>query len=140
MGMSAQALLAFGEMYRNGGVHVRPRAGAGVDSVRVLPEAWVRASWNAQGRSRAGGRAYGYGWWIGRAGGRAVYYAWGYGGQMLFVIPDLALTVVMTSDPATRSSEGGHLDALRSLLDEQIIPAAERGRAGAATPTRRVPR
>lgn len=118
MAMSPRALLAFGEMYRTGGLH---------DGQRVLPEAWVRASWTPQDRSPRSGTAYGYGWWIKRARGHAVYYAWGFGGQMVFVVPSLSLTVVMLSDPDARSTEGGHLQALHALLDDGLIPAAKKG-------------
>lgn len=48
---------------------------------------------------------------------------------MLFVVPDLALSVVMISDPSPQE-RGDHLDRLHALLDEAIIPAAERGAAG----------
>ena len=125
MAMSARALLAFGELYRNGGVHVE----AGGDSARVLPEAWGRASWAPQERSPWSGFAYGYGWWLKEARGHPVYFAWGYGGQMVFVVPSLGLTAVMTSDPTTRSTEGDYLRTLHALLDDGLIPAAERGAA-----------
>ena len=93
----------------------------------MLSEAWVRDSWRSRGgRSPWTGYTYGLGWWIRRSGEHPVYFAWGYGGQMLFVVPSLALTVVMTSDPASRGVSG-HVQALHALLDRSIIPAAERG-------------
>jgi CubicO group peptidase (beta-lactamase class C family) len=56
---------------------------------------------------------------------RDVYYAWGFGGQMLYVVPDLALTVVMTSDADTPSARTGYVDELHRLMADRIIPAAE---------------
>jgi CubicO group peptidase (beta-lactamase class C family) len=116
--LSPLALLAFGELYRNDGLH---------QGARVLPEGWVEASWRGRGTSRWSGNPYGYGWWIRRSGRHEVFFAWGYGGQMVFVVPDLRLTVVMTSDPAPAQSRDGHVDALHALLDQILIPAAEQG-------------
>jgi CubicO group peptidase (beta-lactamase class C family) len=118
MAMSPRGLLRFGEMYRNGG-----RRG----ETQVLPAAWVQDSWRSRGgRSPYTGYTYGLGWWIREAAGRPVFFAWGYGGQMVYVIPSLALTVVITSDPAARGV-GGHVQALHALLDRTIVPAAEPG-------------
>lgn len=117
MRMSPRALLRFGELYRNDGVH----AGR-----RILPEGWVQASWTSRARSPWSAGGYGLGWWISEMGGRPVYFAWGYGGQMVYVVPDLALTVVMTSDSDARSTDG-HLQALHALMADGFIPAAERG-------------
>lgn len=116
MRLSPRALLRFGELYRNDGV---------VGARRVLPEGWVKASWTRRGTSRWGGD-YGYGWWLDEARGHPIYFAWGYGGQMVYVVPDLALTVVMTSD-ADVSRERGHIDALHRIVAERLIPAAEAG-------------
>ena len=121
MRLSPRAILAFGELYRNDGMHA---------GQRVLPEGWVQASWTPRGTSRWSGGGYGYGWWIGEAGGHPVRYAWGYGGQMIYVVPDLRLTVVMTSDADARSTDG-HLQALHELVADGLVPAAERGGAGA---------
>lgn len=122
MRMSPRALLKFGELYRNDGVHA---------GVRVLPEGWVQDSWNGRGRSRWSGNPYGYGWWLRRSGRHEVRFAWGYGGQMVFVVPDLRLTVVMTSDPSPVDQRDGHVDRLHGLLDQGFIPAAETGAAQA---------
>jgi CubicO group peptidase (beta-lactamase class C family) len=118
MALSPRALLRFGEMHRNGGRH---------GSSQLLPEAFVRDAWRSRGgRSPWTGYTYGLGWWIREAAGHPVYFAWGYGGQMVYVVPDLALTVVMTSDPAARGVSG-HVQALHALLDQALVPAAERG-------------
>ena len=120
MALSPRALLRFGELYRNGGVQGR---------TRVLPATWIAESWRSRGgRSPWTGYTYGLGWWIRRASGHEVYFAWGYGGQMVYVVPSLALTVVMTSDPAARGATG-HVQALHALFDQHVIAAAETGRA-----------
>jgi CubicO group peptidase (beta-lactamase class C family) len=118
MRLSPRSLLAFGELYRNDGMS---------GQARVLPEGWVRASWERRGSSRYTGDGQGYGWWMRRARGHDVFYAWGYGGQMVFVVPDLRLTVVMTSDPTPVETRDGHVQALHALLADGFIPAAERG-------------
>lgn len=118
MMMSPKALLRFGELYRLGGV---------IDGRRILSEAWIAESWTPRTRSPWSGHAYGYGWFTKQAGGHDVHFAWGYGGQMLFVVPSLDLTVVMISDPSPRPREESHVSELHALLDDGIIPAAIAG-------------
>lgn len=48
---------------------------------------------------------------------------------MLFIVPDLALTVVMISDASPRPRAESHVPALHALLDDLIIPAAASGRS-----------
>lgn len=122
MMMSPRALLKFGELYRLGGqIHGR----------RILPASWVEESWRPRTTSPWSGHDYGYGWFTKQADGRDVRFAWGYGGQMLFVVPSLDLTVVMISDPSPRPREESHVSELHALLDDGIIPAAITGaRAG----------
>jgi CubicO group peptidase (beta-lactamase class C family) len=121
MMLSPRALLRFAEMYRRGGVH-RDR--------RVLPGSWIEASWTPRVRSRFSGHAYGYGWFVASTRGHRVYFAWGYGGQMIYVVPDLALSAVMTSDHTTPSGRSGYVRELHALLAGGIVPAAERATAG----------
>jgi CubicO group peptidase (beta-lactamase class C family) len=116
MALSPRALLRFGEMYRLGGA---------IDGKRVVPESWIRESWTPRTSSPFTGDAYGYGWFIKDVRGHPVYYAWGYGGQMLYVVPSLGLTVVMTSDATQPSRQGGYRDQLHALLADGIIPAVE---------------
>lgn len=115
--MSPRALARFGEMYRNGGR---------VGSRQVVPADWVEASWQPRTTSPWSGERYGYGWFVSDAGGHPMRFAWGYGGQMLYIVPALELTVVMTSD-ATAAREGGHIQALHALMREGIVGAAIAG-------------
>jgi len=121
--ISPRGLLRFGEMYRNGGVF---------DGRRVLSEQWVRSSWEVLSRSLRGGGSrnnrnqYGLGWWGRESNGHSVRFAWGYGGQFLFVVPALELSVVFTSDPYSQR-EGPHNQELHRLIDDFLVPAALAG-------------
>ena len=44
---------------------------------------------------------------------------------MLYVVPSLALTVVITSDPAQPSRQDDYVEALHRLMADSIIPALE---------------
>ena len=89
---------------------------------QVIPAAWVDSSFIRRTVSPFNGNGYGYGWWIRRAHGYDIHYAWGYGGQFIFVIPDLKLVVVMTSD-AVAARDGGHNRELHRILEQEIAPA-----------------
>ncbi len=112
MAMSARSLLAFGELYRNGG--------RTADGRQVVPADWVGLSWQRRTNSRFSGDDYGYGWFTRQIGGEEVHFAWGYGGQMLYIVPSLDLTVVMTSQESGPSARNGYRDALHDLLGEII--------------------
>ncbi|MDH3239886.1 MAG: beta-lactamase family protein [Alphaproteobacteria bacterium] len=125
MRLSPRALLRIGEMYRNGGRH-RGR--------QVISRAWVRASWVPRAVSPYSGDGYGYGWFITAACGHPVFYARGFGGQFIYVVPTLELTIVLTSTTTTRTRIGGYRTALKSLVGSGIIAAARRADAGALAP------
>lgn len=124
MRMRPRDLLRFGELYRNGGRH---------DGRQVVPAEWIETSWRRRTRSPWNGNGYGYGWWTRRFAGYDTWFAWGYGGQYLFIVPALELTVVMTSDPSPNLERRGHRRAQMELLTLYIIPAAERGAGGTAS-------
>ncbi|MBR9989934.1 MAG: serine hydrolase [Gemmatimonadetes bacterium] len=117
MYMRPRDLLAFGELYRNGGRH---------EGSQIVPEDYIAQSWVRRTSSRYNRNEYGLGWWMRSARGYDIYFAWGYGGQYAFIIPDLELTVVTTSD-AVSPREGPHNRMLHQIIDDLLIPAAERG-------------
>ena len=115
MRVSPRGLVRFGELYRNEGRH---------GTRQVLPASWVRESLVPRTRSIFSGQLYGYGWFLGEVRGHAMFYAWGYGGQFVFVVPELALTVVTTSQ-TDAPRDFAHLGAIFQLLEEGIVPAFE---------------
>ncbi|WP_208002196.1 serine hydrolase domain-containing protein [Luteimonas yindakuii] len=117
MAMGTRSLLAFGELYRNGGRSTQGR--------QLLSQAWIDASWQPRTASRYTGDAYGYGWFLRDIAGEPVRYAWGYGGQMLYIVPSLRLTVAMTSDDGAASARTGHRDDLHGLMGRIIATVRE---------------
>jgi len=113
MRLTPRSMLRLGELYLH-----RGRAGAR----DVVPSWWVDSSFVPRTSSRFNRHQYGYGWWSRRSHGVDIRFAWGYGGQYIFIVPELELVVVMTSD-ATSERERGHNAALHRMLDEEIIPS-----------------
>lgn len=95
---------------------------------QVIPPDWIMQSVipRFQAVGYFGGTLfYGYQWWMGRslAEGKEVRWiaAFGWGGQRIFVIPELDMVVMMTSGLFGRPKEGlAQLDILANV----IIPAA----------------
>lgn len=112
MRLSPLALLQIGELYRNGGVH---------EGARVISKEWIEQSWQGRGTSRYTNDAYGYGWFSTELAGHTAYYGRGYGGQMLYVIPALEMTVVMTSNPEP-PSRPAFTQELNRLVEDYLIP------------------
>ncbi len=123
--VSPRDLARFGELFRRGGT---------LDSVELLSREWIEESWAIRTRAQRSGNGYGLAWWARQSGGHEIRFAWGYGGQFLFVVPALELTVVFTSDPWS-PREGNHNQVLHRILDDFLIPAAERGSEGSAPAT-----
>ncbi|MDF0750994.1 beta-lactamase family protein [Marinobacter sp. 71-i] len=113
MRLSPMALLKIGELYRNDGVH---------GGEQLLSREWIDLSWTLRGTSRYTDDRYGYGWFVTELGGHRAYYGRGFGGQMLYVFPDLEMTVVMTSDPQPPASPS-FMHKQNALLEEFVIPA-----------------
>jgi CubicO group peptidase (beta-lactamase class C family) len=114
MRLSPRALVKIGELYRNQGR---------VGDRRLFPEGWVNESWTERGRSAYTDDPYGYGWFERSLAGQTGYYGRGYGGQVLYVMPALELTVVMTSDPTPPSPGSSYLDRQFQLIEDYVIPA-----------------
>jgi CubicO group peptidase (beta-lactamase class C family) len=131
--------------YKNGktaaaaGLRLRPRDAAKIGQLLLSDGAWngrqvVPPDWIMQSvipRFQAvgyfgGTLFYGYQWWMGRslAEGKEVRWiaAFGWGGQRIFVIPELDMVVIMTSGLFGRPKEGlAQLDILANV----IIPSAK---------------
>jgi CubicO group peptidase (beta-lactamase class C family) len=116
MALSPLAMARFGELYRRDGQW---------DGAEVLSRDWVARSLAPRTRSPFSGLAYGYGWFLGRARGHDFALARGYGGQLVCVVPDLALTAAVTSDATRPARSGGYFGELMRLVEDKIVPEAE---------------
>ena len=114
MAMTARSLLAFGELYRNGGVTP--------SGERLISQGWIDQSWTQRTNSVFNGDGYGYCWFMRDMVGEKTIYAWGFGGQMLYIVPSRKLSVVMTSREDAPSARTGYRDQLHGLM-ESIIQA-----------------
>ena len=113
MEMTPRQMLAFGRLYLNDGVF---------DDKQVISKSWVQDSHQPRARSPRGqGRFYGYGWWLRDLAGMQVPVAWGYGGQLIFVVEELDLVIVATSESTPGPARRGHLGSLYDLVEEHVL-------------------
>jgi len=113
MEMTPRQMLAFGKLYLNDGRY---------DEKQIISESWVDASHRPHARSPRGqGRYYGYGWWLRDLAGLQVPVAWGYGGQLIFVVKELDLVVVATSESTPSPQRRGHLSRLYDLVEQNVL-------------------
>lgn len=107
--ITARELAKFGQLYLNKGR---------LDSIQIITEQWVNKSTSIQKNVN---RIYDYGyyWWLLSLGGHNVYTAWGYRGQHIFIIPDLSIVAVFTSNTKGRLEI---IDA-KAFICEYVLPA-----------------
>ena len=117
MALTPRAMLAVGNLFRRGGTS---------DGQQLISREWIRESTIPRTRSRFSGRQYGYGWWRRTLAGHPTYYAWGYGGQFIFVIPDLDAVIVATSSPNPGAGRRNHRRELDELIGCDLVPAIRR--------------
>jgi CubicO group peptidase (beta-lactamase class C family) len=119
MVMTPLQMLAFGEMYRNGGQ---------MNGRQILSKAFIEDTFEPRGRSRISGREYGYGWWMRDMAGRRAYYAWGFGGQYIVLVPSLDLTVVSTSAASVSEDRRDHRRTVDEIIEQLVVGALGNGR------------
>ena len=109
-----RGLLRLGQVHLNGGTW---------NGERVLPAWWPALAWTPFVEDAFRDFQYGLSWWIADFNGVRTYFAWGYGGQFVFVAPDLDLVAAMTSSLTNRPQ---NMDDFSSQLMEfwatHIVP------------------
>ncbi len=124
--MTPRQMLAFGELYLNEGR---------VAGQQVVSRQWVERSCQGVDRNRRPGpafdpdgnvdplrdRRYGYGWWVDQIGDYEACFAWGYGGQYIFVLPELELVLVATSAADVSDERREHRRTLFEILDQLVV-------------------
>jgi CubicO group peptidase (beta-lactamase class C family) len=127
--LTPRAMIAVGELYRRRGSW---------NGRQIVPADWTVTSCVERGRSRFNpDQGYGYGWWTRRFAGHDACFAWGFGGQYIFVFPDLELVVVTTSVADVSDDRRDHRRQIFDLLERLIVPHIESRRAQSAGATAR---
>lgn len=109
-------MLKIGEMVLNDGIY---------EGKRIAPENWLNRSFKTYTRSNYNPYDYGFMWWKKPIGNYNVRFAWGYGGQYIFMIPELDAVVVMTGSLSMVSQSRSYKDPVFSLMENRIIPLLE---------------
>jgi CubicO group peptidase (beta-lactamase class C family) len=110
--LTPRQMLAFGELYLH-----RGRA----NERQIVPATWVEASLIARTRSNISGQDYGYGWWSREMAGVRAFFAWGFGGQFIFVVPALDLTIVSTSAATVSDDRRSHRLTVDALIERLVV-------------------
>lgn len=111
LSLTARDMAKIGFLYLNRGCY---------SGQRIVNSSWVDSS----GIDQTGGYEYGYLWWIGHTSAYSYYYALGYGGQMILVVPDLALVMVTTANPVVNDTESSQtIGLVTNIFENDIIPA-----------------
>jgi CubicO group peptidase (beta-lactamase class C family) len=114
LGIRPRDLAKIGRLYLQGGMW---------EGQQVLPQAWAEQAGINQAPGGDDTAGYGYLWWISDETGHRAFYGAGYGGQYLYMIPDLDLVIVITGDPdVTPDVPIFH----RNLIPDYIAPAVRR--------------
>lgn len=95
--LNAYDMAKFGSLYLHNGAW---------QGRQIISTDWVHDSTSGQFDRSTGSADYGYQWWVRTFGQQRypAYFAQGHGGQYIFVVPDLQLIVVFTSDYTGSSS------------------------------------
>jgi CubicO group peptidase (beta-lactamase class C family) len=105
----------------------RGRSGA----TEVVPPSWVDEATRphiATGTALGSLGTLGYGdlFWLGSATGHAFVLAWGYGGRLVYVVPDLDLVVVTTAMwQGLGTGAGAQTAAIAGLIVNGVLPAVQ---------------
>jgi CubicO group peptidase (beta-lactamase class C family) len=60
--------------------------------------------------------------------GEQAYYAWGYGGQFIFLVPNLELVIVSTSSTAVSDDRRTHRRTVDEIIEQFIVkPLSDAG-------------
>ncbi len=113
LALSSEAMMKLGQMVLNNGVW---------DGRRIVSQSWLEDSFQTYTRSNYNPYNYGYMWWNRPVADHQVFFAWGYGGQYIFIIPELDAVAVIMSSLQTATQRREYKEPVFRLLREFIIP------------------
>jgi CubicO group peptidase (beta-lactamase class C family) len=109
LSLRSRDMAKFGHIYLNQGIW---------NGEQVVPQDWVNVSTRKHNDGGPPiGEQYGYQFWITTINEHSAYFAAGYGGQFIYVIPDLKIVVVITSNYDLDHGEN------REIINEFVVPS-----------------
>ncbi|WP_409029345.1 serine hydrolase domain-containing protein [Gracilimonas sediminicola] len=117
LAMTPDDLLQIGQLMLNGGTY---------NGERIVSKKWVHDSFKTYTRSNYNPYNYGYMWWNRPVGGHKVFFAWGYGGQYIFMIPELSSVVVITNSLDGATQRRTYKEPIFNFLENSVIPYLEK--------------
>jgi CubicO group peptidase (beta-lactamase class C family) len=125
-------IMAGGHVSTHGGLYLRPRDMAKFGQLylqdgmwngeRVISEEWVVAS-TRPFIGAWGNTQYGYQWWFENVGGYDVRHTSGYGGQYIFVVPELDM-VIVTAAGYDQGDIGQQVWQILTMFRDRVLAAA----------------
>lgn len=92
--------------------------GGSWEGEQLVPEAWAAEAVRPH-EDAGGGWSYGRLWWLTTVRGHDTWVAWGWGGQLVYVLPDLDLVVVITTNTRDYAPDYDGIPLLR----RHLVPA-----------------
>jgi CubicO group peptidase (beta-lactamase class C family) len=108
--LTPRELVKFGQLYVDNGLW---------EDEPLVPAAWVDDSMDAH-IDAGQDYSYGYLFWITQIAGHNVALAWGWGGQLIYIVPDLDVVVVFTTNTRDYAPDFDGYE----ILHDYVIPAA----------------
>ncbi|HEY8446329.1 MAG TPA: serine hydrolase [Thermomicrobiales bacterium] len=110
--LTPRDMAKLGELYLNEGRW---------DDQRIVPASYIRHAISVKSSGDStGGAQYGYQWWVTNTDGYHAAFALGFGGQYVYIVPDLDLTVVIAAGFETPPAGFG---PPRPVIENIIVPA-----------------
>lgn len=113
MALTPADMLKIGQMVLDEGVY---------NEQRIVSKEWLIESFRTYTFSNFNPYGYGYGWWKQKVNGYQTIFAWGYGGQYIFIIPELDATVVLTSNLLVANQRRSYKRPVFQYMERYIIP------------------
>lgn len=109
--LSFESMEKIGYLVLNKGVH---------NGEQLISETWLQESTNS---TNAPVNYYGYYWWLSTTSGYTTISAKGWGGQFIYIIPELELIITTgASGSVSSESSGNQFDQIENIIIDDIIP------------------
>ena len=109
--LTARDLAKLGYLYLNGGRW---------EGEQLIPADYVADATSSTGPGSNLSMGYGWHWWVAVEDGHHTFSARGLGGQYIYVVPDLDLITVVTSDPEVSGADP------KILITRTVVPRSHR--------------